>query len=174
MLNDARIAGRWRCFWPGLPVAVAISQTKVWQLHQPDLNIAYQVKVNWILSVFGVCYCCNKEWVLSPFKAKLMQPLDINKGLDATEDPNINIFEHLTWAWFVCGTGSSLMIYLLVYLLVRKKTLVIIFSGVVNPGVTPPLPMYTEWTYLPLVQDITWYHKLYLPRREKLCLRAAF
>lgn len=42
------------------------------------------------------------------------------------------------------------MIYLLVYLLGRKKAPVIIFTGVVNPGVTPPLPIQFEWTHLPL------------------------
>lgn len=42
------------------------------------------------------------------------------------------------------------MIYLLVYLL-TKKALVIIFTGVVNPGVPPSLPIHIEWTHLPLV-----------------------
>lgn len=49
------------------------------------------------------------------------------------------------------------MIYLLVYLLTRNKALVIIFTGVVNHGVTPLLPMHIEWTHLPLVQDMTRY-----------------
>lgn len=65
------------------------------------------------------------------------------------------------------------MIYLLVYLLTRNKALVIIFTGVVNHGVTPLLPMHIEWTHLLLVQDITQYQSLYLPRREKLCWHTA-
>lgn len=43
------------------------------------------------------------------------------------------------------------MIYLLVCLLGRKKAQVIIFTSVVNPGLTPPLPKHSEWTDLPLV-----------------------
>lgn len=36
------------------------------------------------------------------------------------------------------------MIYLLVYLLARKQAPVIIFTSMVNPGVTPPLPLHVE------------------------------
>lgn len=65
------------------------------------------------------------------------------------------------------------MIYLLVYLLTRNKALVIIFTSVVNHGVTPLLPMHIEWTHLPLVQDMTRYQGLFLHRTEKLCWHTA-
>lgn len=42
------------------------------------------------------------------------------------------------------------MIYLLVYLLMRKKALVVIFTSVVNPGVTASLPIRIKWIHSPL------------------------